>query len=126
LRNRLLLAGFLLITTLHVTVSTYVETATLYLTRCLTSRSAAQVATRRDFQKQAYLDSSRKDFLSIIETAQESDCSRIFGPSVERSVLRATMEVARGDANCSYDPVLREEEGLPKHGELDSAPQKSN
>ncbi len=51
---------------------------------------------------EAYLDSFRKR--SLYRDGTESDCSRIFGPSVERSVLRATMENARGDANRWYGP----------------------
>ena len=46
-----------------------------------------------------------------------ADCSRIFGPSAERSRLRATMENARGDANrCCGLQWLAPNSACPRAG----------
>ena len=61
-------------------------------------------AARTEWPRQCVSGLLCQEFVHV-ETARGSDCSRIFGPSMERCVLRATMEVARGDANRAHGPI---------------------
>ena len=67
-------------------------------------RAGMQSLVRPSMASPSYLDSFRK--LSLRRDGTQPDCSRIFGPSIEHSVLRATMENARGDANRWFGTAL--------------------